>query len=178
MGFFSQQRHLVASFAYVVLPDDPRDPRIGAYGTLHVDVVALFDERGLQFAAQFQAHHWNICQRERERENSHRISTELDKTKERERILTLDVEFPGVLEDRGDQLQVLGAARQVLAAVLGRHQQRQRAGRHVAVQRDLTSSKPQVYEVLPTCSRWSPTDPQSGAVASHFHRKMTSRGSS
>ena len=85
MGFFSQQRHLVASFAYVVLPDDPRDPRIGAYGTLHVDVVALFDERGLQFAAQFQAHHWNICQRERERENSHRISTELDKTKERER---------------------------------------------------------------------------------------------
>lgn len=49
----------------------------------------------------------------------------------------MNVEFEGVFHDRSGQLVILGAARQVLAAVFGSRHERQAAVRDVAVGRDL-----------------------------------------
>ncbi len=35
------------------------------YVTLHVNIVAFFDRRHLQFAAQFQVYYRNICEKQR-----------------------------------------------------------------------------------------------------------------
>ena len=44
-----------------MLPSDFGDPRVSTNVALHVNVIALLDERDLQFAAELQVDDWNIC---------------------------------------------------------------------------------------------------------------------